>query len=185
MNEKDKKHFSVMVGALCSAHGVEITEPRLLAFWIGLKDLDLMILSDAIDTAIKTIDRMPSPAQIRNIVVGDDSDAAELAWLELGRAIDQHGSYRTVRFTDGVLAVTVESLGGWRQICGMNTTEFESFFRHRFLETYKSFRARGVTSEKPCIGIIDQHNQRISKPGTKHIGSLVNEVAGVTQKRIS
>lgn len=183
MIESDKEQFATLIGALCSAYGVEISKPRLMAYWIGLSDVPLPDVSSAVETSIRKSPRLPSPAEIRSVATGTDGlpEKAQLAWLELNRMIDAVGGYGSPRCEDPVLVATIKSLGGWQALCETKQTEFDAFVRPKFLATYQSlFRVEGIRPER-LVGIHEQHNQRLkSEFGTnlslKNVGNLVSEV---------
>lgn len=147
MAEARYERFAVAIGALFVTFGVDATEARLKAYWIGLGDLPMGHIEGACNRAIREAKRLPVPAELRELSgVARPEDAALKAWrvVEEATAI---GSYRSVDFADGTINATIRSLGGWPAILARSPEEFDKWVRRDFLATYQAFARTGVSAE--------------------------------------
>lgn len=162
MTAIEKREFTPLVCALCETFGQESTEPRLLGYWIALRDIDSTAFKIAIEKALKSCERMPSPAELRSLAVGTDNleERAQIAWLRLNAMIDDVGGYGSPKCDDPVLVATIKSLGGWQALCQTPQSEFDAFVRPKFMATYKSLsRVKGIMLER-LIGSHEQENRK-------------------------
>jgi hypothetical protein len=146
--------------ALAAAFRQVADEATQAAYLIGLGDVPLADVRRSIEMAIRTEDFMPSVARLRKIAGVDVSSKtrAIMAFDALGKAIQFEGSYRSIVFDDPILNATVNSLGGWVAVCETPEAQWDSFFRHRFIETYSAnFEARRGTMHAQ-LGIADRQN---------------------------
>lgn len=155
MDDSHKEQFSVAITAMLETFGQEATAPRLLGYWLGLRDLELADVQKAIANAVRTSHRLPVPAELRDLVHGSSADRAVKAWDDVQRAIPL-GSYKHIDFEDQVINAVVRSLGGWPALferCA--TSDSEKWYRIEFLKTYQSYAGSGVDGEacKPLAGL--------------------------------
>ncbi len=140
----------------------EPTEMAIEAYRIGLEGISVEQLRKATTIAIKTKKFMPSAAELRELA-GEMSieDRAVLAFDALNRAIDRHHYIKSVDFDDRAINASVNALGGWEAICDTPMSEWHSFFRKRFMETYTAFVRTGRVGESAgaaCVGFLDREN---------------------------
>jgi len=147
MDDGRYERFAVAVGALFVTCGVDATEARLRAYWIGLGDLPMSSIEGACNRAIREAKRLPVPAELRELAgVARPDDAAIEAWRVVEKA-SALGSYRSVDFSDGLINATIRSLGGWPAILARSPEEFDKWVRRDFLATYGAFARTGVSAE--------------------------------------
>jgi len=129
-----------LVVALAAAFNREADEPLQTAYLMGLGDIPLAKVREAVSRALNTEQFMPTVATLRRLAGAELSteSRAVVAFDALSKAVVQHGAYESVRFTDPILNTTLQSLGGWVTICGTLESEWDSFFRQRFLQAYKA-----------------------------------------------
>lgn len=182
MNDNDKKRFGVALAALAQCYEKELSLNLQKIYWLVIRDeMSIDQFEAATFAAMRQLQWFPKPAELIKLVEGNLDDIALEAWATLVKAIDEHGGYKSIKFKDQVLAATIESCGGWQYICGLKIAEFESFFRQRFIDTYKSFNRRGIKSEAPSIGIHEQTRKRLTQvenisPIGRLVGSLVEKL---------
>lgn len=194
-----KRRIVDLVTMLAEAFGRPATPITFKAYEIGLGDLDLADIERGVGRAIRECKFMPSCSELRTLCgVMPASDRAVRAWDELGSAIGSIGYYRTVAFEDAALAATVRLMGGWQTVCDLAmkpATEWETWTRKKFIETYKSVCDHGCGIEMvgPLLGYSDSTNgtsdpKNLSVCGTK-LPPLKNLPApvlrlGVTEERL-
>jgi hypothetical protein len=149
MENQDRKSFALLINALAASFGRDADEALLEGMWLGLRDLPLRALEQAVTTALRQCQYMPKAVELRQLA-GEMTAATRAvhAWGVLSRAIGQHGAYRSVNFDDPVLNATVRNLGGWVRLCGMPTEEFEKWTRKEFDRIYSALCSGGVPGEQ-------------------------------------
>jgi hypothetical protein len=138
-----------------------VTAATIAAYELGLGDLPIVAIEQAVKRALRTSKFMPTPAELRELAgEAKPEDRAVLAWSAFERAVLQHGGYASVCFDDAVINATVRSLGGWQRCCGLPPEEFDKWLRKDFLQAYSAFCRAGVGPDAaaPLVGIHDQQN---------------------------
>ena len=155
MNSGFNQTVERLVIALGEAFRQKVSEPTINAYRIGLAGLTEKQLQQAGMMALQSSKFMPSPAELRELVNGTSEDLAILAWGLVEQAMPI-GGYRPVDFGDRFINATIRNLGGWEMLFAQCAdAESESFYRARFLKTYKAMRAANVDGEacKPLGGL--------------------------------
>lgn len=145
MDERDKQPggaFEHLMLALGATFRVEVTAALRVGYWMGLRDLPLAAVQEAVAKAMATSRFMPTPRDLRDLagVMGADQRAI-LAWNAVKRAIREVGSYRSVDFDDPVVNAAVRSLGGWPRLCGTDSEEMDRFIARDFQRLYRELSA--------------------------------------------
>jgi hypothetical protein len=140
--------FSDAIESLFVGMGAESTKMTFKAYWIGLSDLSLEEVQIAVCKAIQTCKAVPKPAELRELIHGKQQDRAELAWLEIQRAIPL-GPYKHIDFCgDRVINATIRSLGGWPSFLARFTSATEEkWARQDFIRTYERLSGCGLSDE--------------------------------------
>lgn len=146
---------------LAEAFSRQCTQATFRAYELGLDGLPLERIETAVRIALQTCKFMPSPAELRELA-GEMrlAERAIHAWSAFDRAVVSHTSYRTVDFDDPLINATCRSLGGWEFCCQMESREFDTFLREKFLKTYQALASSGIASEQaaPLVGWLDKQN---------------------------
>ncbi len=140
LDEQNAAEILGMVRQLAAAYRQEADKYTQQAYLLGLADLPIEQVRTAVLQAIRGGDQfMPTVATLRRLAGAELStkSRAVVAFDALGAAVTQHGAYKSVRFDDPILNTTVQSLGGWVRICATLIDEWDSHFRHRFMEAYQ------------------------------------------------
>lgn len=139
-----------------------LTEAMVAAYAFALQDLSLDQLRGALGLAAKQCVFMPSPAELRGLAgVQDDLELRALAaWALVSEAVVRHGAYRSIYFTDGIIAAVILTMGGWVTLCGQAPEEFDKFTRREFLRSYSLIARRGgEIAPQRLIGLHEQTNR--------------------------
>lgn len=159
MNSSKDARFKLLLGALASNFGRELDEAMALGYWIGLEDLPIQSVEVAIRRAIRESKFMPAAAELRALAgIPDGRARAALAWDTFCRAMQRHGYYRTVRFSDPVLNLVVRLLSGWLRCCDIEGEAFDTWLKKEFLEHYEAMLRSGRGSEEVSLGWFDSEN---------------------------
>lgn len=145
MDERDKQPggpFDNLMLALGATFRVEVTAPLRVGYWMGLRDLPLAAVQEAVAKAMASSRFMPTPRDLRDLAgVMSADQRAILAWNAVKRAIREVGSYRSVDFDDGVVNAVVRTLGGWSRLCGADSEELDRFVAREFQRLYRELSA--------------------------------------------
>jgi len=158
-NEKQyRAAVMTSVGVLAEAFGRTATEATIAAYTIGLGGLTPQQVENATGKALRSCRFMPTPSELRELA-GELrlTDRAEIAWASFERAVTREGGYRSVCFDDPAINATVTSLGGWRALCEMPATEFDSFVRQKFIKAYEA-NCRAGRGAGAMVGMFAQEN---------------------------
>lgn len=161
-NQDARAFFERLAGLaeLFNGAGAVFSDTKAELYFEALRDLPLETVIGGLNEAVKRCTFMPKPAEIRKLVVGDDEDTAELAWLEYKKFAKQIGGYHSPTFTDPALAdALVAVFGSWQAACWSDfTPEMWSSKRKEFGRVYRAMRTRGETEPKQLIGFLEREN---------------------------
>ena len=156
MDDLDRERFATAISAMLVTFGQEATTPRLLGYWLGLKDLSLQQVEMAVAKAMQSATHMPVPADLRAMVAGGSaSDRAIAAWNDVQKAAVV--SYmKDLDFADWVINAVIRNLGGrWNFFDRLNAgAESEKWLRLDFLKVYATYADAlpGEEMVQPLIG---------------------------------
>lgn len=159
--ELEGKSFAQLLAMLLANYAVEtvnFTAARAAAleaaYTAGLRDLSTELLALVVDRAIKTLERLPTPAALRKLALELErgpAKAGATAWGEVLKAIQRFGPYRTPRFDDPLVAQAVEAIG-WQTL---NQSDYREAVadRARFIELYDQLAAsaRATAQAAPAL----------------------------------
>lgn len=193
MDESKKGAFGVVISAMLETFGQEATKARLLGYWLGMRDLELGQVEEAVGRSLQTATRLPAPAELRELVLGGSGqDRAMAAWGDVLKAIAE-GPYRHVDFEDKLINAAIRLLGGWPSFLGrFEEAESEKWARLDFVKMYGSLVSSGVNGDacRPLAGLsVAEASGGIHEPVPRRIGCdetrkrLPCEVRHVTEKR--
>lgn len=187
MKNSDRAQFGLAVSALAAVFRQEPTEALLEGYWMGLSDLELGSVQQAIARAMRSARFMPVVVELRELA-GEMPPAvrAVKAWDAFGRGVAKHGVYASVDFDDAVINATVRNLGGWEVVLVQMEEEGNKWVRKDFERIYSALATSGISPDagEPLIGIRDRtnclhgHRQAI-KPPAKVLTGLPPHPPGV------
>lgn len=175
MTGADKQTFATLIHALASAFRVEATTALMQGYWLGLEDLAFEDVERAVGQALRSSQRMPAPAELRELA-GEMPAAmrAVRAWDALKGAMRRHGAYQSIEFDDRAINAAVRSLGGWQRLCSLESEELDKWTRKDFEKAYLAHLKHGVSDEAGAylVGVIEAtnrfngHDQLVKPPVT-------------------
>lgn len=163
MEKEDAKRFKDYMEAVGLVCNKEITPATLRVFWRVLAHHPAEEVFAGFDRVLQSkIYGFPSPGDIVTPPSEELDAAAILAWDKLTGAVGRVGGYRSVKFDDPVLMLTVKHQGGWPQFCGMDESELK-YYRPQWLKTYKALlqkKQQGEVLPAPdhLVGIEEKEN---------------------------
>ena len=171
---KDGKQFKAKLAVLGELYGKECTQALADLYWSALRDFTDEQFHAAIDAGIrkwKCFGRLPTPAEIIELIQGNGEDKALTAWEQLQQAVSRAGAYQSVLFEDPKIARVIKILGGWETVCLWPLDELQ-FRRHEFINAYKALGDGGMP--EVLAGICDRQNSAVgyAAAGPICIGNL-------------
>ncbi len=113
-----------------------MTPERAKVYWEALQDIPVDRLRIAFMLAIKRDKFMPKPSElIEYAQVQDMTLRAQQAHILVTSAMRRYGAYQTVTF-DPAINSTIEALGGWREICGIDRDIWHGYRKRDFVQIY-------------------------------------------------
>lgn len=159
--DQDREQFVKLITALARTFGRDADEATFRGYELGLSDVPIDRIQQAVVRAIREKKFMPTVAELRELAGELTPDVrAVKAWDAFQNAVVAHGSYKSVDFDDPVINATVRNLGGWERVCGLPVDEFDKWLRRDFERCYQAFCQAGITSEAgaPLLGHHDRNN---------------------------
>jgi len=98
-------------------HNRKISEP-LIQVWVNLfESKDTVKLQRAFSEHLERSSYFPKPADINALLNGTFGSRSLAAWSSVIKAMEDHGSFASIRFEDPHVCPIIKSLGGWPYLC--------------------------------------------------------------------
>lgn len=154
MQASDKQDFYMLVADTMAYYKQKTSEFLLNVWWEGCKGYDLAQVSTALTAHATDPDKgqfAPKVADIVKQLSGTKTDRSLMAWGKVFAAMAEIGAYQDVDFQDAAIHHTITDMGGWPKLCRTDSEQL-SYLQHRFCETYRAYKAAGVTDSPYLIG---------------------------------
>lgn len=162
MKADDLQAFGRMLTLVAEQYGRTLSPELVRLYFEGLAHLELDQVSAALNRHVRNTDvgqYMPKIADVIRALDGTSTDASYGALVKLQEAFRAIGAYETPKFDDPIIAVVVENMGGWPELCARDAEEWQKFGAPEFMRRYRSIAARGLTVEAPRLpGIFERTN---------------------------
>jgi hypothetical protein len=158
MKEQDRGKFAAIILGAAELYDKSPSKNAMELWWNALKHLEIDQVETGISKAIQDPDRprfMPQPADV--IKYATPPKSALIAWTQVERAMNAHGCYATVQFSDGVINAVIKDMGGWPWLCSQNINE--PWTQKEFERRYEAYRACGEQLHEPLLGIHEKNNR--------------------------
>lgn len=159
--DQEREQCVKLIAALARTFGRDADEATFTGYELGLSDVPLDRIQQAVVRAIRERKFMPTVAELRELAGELTADVrAVKAWDAFQRAVVRHGSYKSVDFDDPVINATVRNQGGWERVCGLPVSEFDKWLRKDFERCYTALCQAGVGPDAgaPLLGYHDRNN---------------------------
>lgn len=145
MQEHERAEFVGVVAAMASTFRQEATEAMFEGYWMGLSDLKLPAIKQAIAKAMRESKFMPSCVELRTLA-GEMplADRALKAWDAVQRAVKRPSCHHSVNFDDAVVNAAIRNLGGWMNLDDRMKGDDRKWTRKEFIEVYESLCRTGI-----------------------------------------
>ena len=133
-----------LIGVMAAAYpNTQIADATVQVYVSMLKDLEIGVLTPAIQQAMAESEFLPTIARIREkaIALTQPEHVSSLeAWGIVKKAMQQVGFYRSPEFADPLIAKAVDCIG-WQTLC---SSENEPADRAHFSKVYESLVRREI-----------------------------------------
>ena len=156
----EKRHLIFeLLTVLADMYRKDMSEGEFKVWGMVLDRYEHEEISQAFSLYLAQESRFPTPADIVSRINGDAEGKALDALIKVEKAMELHGSYRTVIFDDPIIHFVIDELGGWIKSCRVSEGEF-TWWKKDFRERYKHHLKYQVNPLEvpPLIGIFDSHN---------------------------
>lgn len=159
MTRQDLPRLARALALLSEAFSEPVTELRAEAYFIALEDLPIEGV-EGVGRAALNCKFFPRPADLRALIVGDDEDQTEQAWMLFKKAMRQVGSYASIVTMDAALGeAIIACFDGWPEACAAELSpETWSSKRKEFGRVYRVLRDRIPSGTRYLSGWCERQN---------------------------
>jgi hypothetical protein len=163
MQTADLKKFAVLMATLAEVFndGKEVSKIKMEIYFKSLEKYPIEHISQAISNMInnRVYPSFPKPAEILQEINGRAENRATEAWLKVVDAVARIGNYQSVKFSDPVIHSVVQVMGGWPQLCQMESKE-EHWKQKEFERLYEVIASREGKHPDYLPGTVEMENYR-------------------------
>ena len=119
--------------------GQPLSEFKIELYFKSLMDYPIEAIEKAATAIIKgrVYPAFPKPAEIIQEIVGNQTNAASLAWIDVLETVKRVGQYQSVQFSDPIIHSVIEVMGGWVKLAGDMTCDEEKWKQKEFEKLYE------------------------------------------------
>lgn len=117
MNELDRVPFAEALMTVCDTFNESLSDVKTEAYFDALSDYSIGQVSGAFRLALRQCRFMPRPADLRELIDGNSSEAADAAWGAVLREIRRVGYIGVPNLDDRTMRAVCELWGGWQRLC--------------------------------------------------------------------
>lgn len=156
MTKSDSGRFSKAMLGLAEVFGAEISKTKIEIYFQALYDFPIDAIESAAAAAVKTLKFFPKPAELIELINGKSQDLSLLAWMQVTKAIDSCGAYKSVKFADQAIHSCIEHLGGWVDLC--NVPDEEMVWKQKEFERLYVLLSKRQEHSSHLAGIFEISN---------------------------
>ncbi len=141
------------VWVLCEMHNKEVSDLLVEVWNVALDTLSDEELSNGMQRHVKENKNpfMPMPAEFmsycKNLTDSDLLERSSRAWSQVEDAVKAGGHAKTIHFADPRIHHALSGAGGWRNLCGCETSKVH-FIKKEFIEEYKCLAKNNVSKDE-------------------------------------
>lgn len=117
MTQDDQEALLIRLTELAEYFDKPQSDAQLLLYVRALDDLPIAAVLGATTVIVQTCTFFPKVAEIRALVLGDDTDSAELAWMALLREVRRTGWTGQPDLPPATIETIHGVWGGWVNLC--------------------------------------------------------------------
>lgn len=188
MKSTDRERFTKLMVGLGEYYGKQVTPMLADIYWNGLQAYDFEAVNAAVNLHVKNTDNgqfMPKIADIERSLHGNTSTRAMQAWVKVSKAIQEVGSYQSVKFDDSLIHSVIDDMGGWPQLGQTNIDELP-FKIKEFERRYMAYLQVPPMREAPPMlpGIYERTNATLGYHGSTDVKLIGNQTLESQRKAL-
>ena len=156
---KNEVKFKEYLATLCELHDRTMSKLLTDLYWKVLEPFTDEQCEKAFQEIIYSNKFFPKPADFIDVLKGKKENRATEAWLEVINAVARIGNYQSVKFSDPVIHSVIQVMGGWPQLCQMESKE-EHWKQKEFERLYEVISARDGKHPDYLPGTVEMENYR-------------------------
>jgi len=163
MSPTDKVKFGELMQGIGEYYGKQVTPMLIQIYWNGLHGYTFEDVTSAINAHVRNPDSgqfMPKIADVERHLHGNTGTRAMAAWVKVSQAIQEVGTYMTVKFDDQLIHAVINDMGGWPAI-GQITNDDLPFRIREFEKRYQAYLQipPARTPEPVLLGVFERTNR--------------------------
>ncbi len=160
MDLDDSPQFLCRLVAIGEYFDAELSSVKQAQYFEALDDLPLDLVLRALKLSMRSCTFMPKASELRRLVLGDDVDQAEQAWMAFRLACRSAGSYSSLVLTDPALAETLITVfESWPKACAIDLSpEMWASKRKEFGRVYSVILGRQLHGPRYLAGLCEIQN---------------------------
>ena len=164
MTADDRPTFSQALLVLSETFNEPVSETRAEAYFVALNDLPIEAVVAATRAALRSLTFFPKPIELRELIEGDSTTRADLAWGDVLRGIRQVGYMGFPAFDDSRVMMAVRDVwGSWERLCSTLPSEGPELvgWMKQFKSAYQSADRR-AEYQRLAAGVPPQITQALN-----------------------
>ncbi len=158
-----------MMRLVSEQYGKPMSPELIRLYFDALSHLSIEAVSAALNKHVRNTDTgqfMPKIADIIRACEGRSEDVAYAALIEMQNAMQRHGTYVSVKFSDPIIMAVVRDMGGWPALGQWDAEEWMQFGSKDFVKRYRIYKERGMWDAPEYLcGVFESHpNGTFEKP---------------------
>jgi Domain of unknown function (DUF6475) len=154
--------FEKSMAMMFVAFGKKIASEAVALYWELMHEISDDKFQTTVASLIKNFKPtaqcpFPVPADFLAMAGETDKDLAVIAISKVKYAVAKIGRYHSVDFKDPALHMTIQTIGGWTNICNWTDEDWQLNER-RFSEAYSSHCRRGESGPEYLPGVAEISN---------------------------
>lgn len=140
---KNKKKLVEILTALAEVLPREkpLSETAMALYWRALERYTDEQVEQAAGEVVLRYKWFPRPAELIELIEGNQEDRAVIAWGKVLNGIATYGAYQSVRFDDPVIHSVIQLMGGWVDACRWRLEELK-WKQKEFEKIYRAMQGR-------------------------------------------
>ena len=169
MKSTDMQEFSQLMHGIGEYYGKHMSDTLVEIYWNGLQAYDFEAVKAAINAHVRNPDTgqfMPKIADVEKFAHGNTGTRAMQAWVKVARAVQEIGTYRTVKFDDPLIHSVIDDMGGWPAI-GQILNDELPFKIKEFEKRYMAYLQVAPVRKPPneLLGLYERVNLTLGYAG--------------------
>jgi hypothetical protein len=156
---KNEIKFKEYMATLCELHDRTLSKLLTDLYWKVFEPFADEQCEKAFQEVIYSSKFFPKPVDFLEILNGKKANRATEAWLDVLNAMKRIGNYQSVKFSDPVIHSVVNSMGGWPQLCMIESKE-EHWKQKEFERLYEVISAQDGKHPSYLPGTTEMENYR-------------------------